>query len=127
MLIARVGRERNRDALSVLLRQAASYGQWVVGPASLIVLLSGLAMVGSARIGFGTFWVVWGFGGVLVHLLFGAFVLRMRGANLARLVSAGGADDGAVAAAARGLWQMQLLYLILLASVVAMMVLKPTL
>ena len=128
VITLRVARERNREALSALLRHATFYGQWLVGPASLVVLLSGLAMVGSAHIGFGTFWVLWGFGGVVVHFLMGGFVLRKRTMDVARLASLQvGADNTALAGASRRLWQMQLLYLVLLASVVAAMVLKPTL
>lgn len=123
----RLRRERNREILAALLRQATSFGQTIAGPASLIVLLSGLAMVGMAHIGFSTFWVLWGFGGILLHFLIGAILLRKRTMGLAQLAAANGGNDVALVAAARRLWTTQLIYLAILASVVGAMVLKPTL
>jgi hypothetical protein len=43
------------------------------------------------------------------------------------LASAGSADDAALLEAARRLWSAQLIYLAIMAAVVAAMVLKPTL
>ena len=122
----RVARERNRVLLAGILRQMVSYGQTVVGPAAGVVLLSGLAMVGIAHLGFGTFWVWFGYGGVLVHGLLGGFLIRKRASAVMQLASATGGDDAELAAAARRLWTMQVVYLILFAVVIAAMVLKPT-
>ncbi|HEY3133100.1 MAG TPA: DUF2269 family protein [Gemmatimonadaceae bacterium] len=122
----RIAKERNRALLSGILRQMMSYGQVVVGPAAGVVLLTGLAMVGIGHVGFGTFWVWFGYGGVLVHGLLGGFLIRKRTSELMQLASAAG-DDVAVAAAARRLWNAQIIYLILFAVVIAAMVLKPTL
>jgi uncharacterized membrane protein len=118
--------ERNRDVLSALLRQATSYGQRIAGPASFIVLLTGPMMVGMAHIGFGTFWVLWGFAGLTAHFWIGATALRRRTSALLRLASAGPGDDAAIVAGARRLWSAQLIYLAIMAAVVAAMVLKPT-
>ncbi|MFL5640031.1 MAG: DUF2269 family protein [Gemmatimonadaceae bacterium] len=124
----RVARERNREVLSVLVRHATSFGQKVVGPASGLVLLTGLAMVVTGHLRFGTFWVMWGMGGIAAHFLMGATVIRRRTMEVGRLASGQqSGDDAALFSAARRLAQMQLIYIILLASVVAMMVLKPTL
>jgi uncharacterized membrane protein len=123
----RVAREQNRAALGVILRQSTAFGQWIVGPASGVVLLSGLAMVGMGRIGFGTFWVLWGYGGVAAHGLIGGVFLRKRAAELAQLTSGQGGDDEMVLGAARRLWTTQLVYLVIFALVVAAMVFKPTL
>lgn len=122
----RVAKERNRAALTAVLRQSVSYGQIVVGAAAGIVLLSGLAMVGIGHVGFGTFWVWFGYGGVLVHAVIGGFLIRKRAAELMQLALASG-DDAALLIAARHLWITQLVYLLLLAIVIAGMVLKPTL
>jgi uncharacterized membrane protein len=118
--------ERNRDVLCALLRQATSYGQRIAGPASFIVLLTGPMMVGMAHIGFGTFWVLWGFAGLTAHFWIGATALRRRTSALLRLASAGPGDDAAILAGARRLWSAQLIYLAIMAVVVAAMVLKPT-
>jgi uncharacterized membrane protein len=123
----RLRRERNREILAVLLRHATSYGQTIAGPASVVVLLSGVAMVGMAGIGFGTFWVVWGFAGIVLHILIGAVFIRKRTLELARLASTNGGDDQSLLEAARKLWMVQLIYVAIMASVVWAMVLKPTL
>ena len=123
----RVARERNRTALVELLRQATVYGQKIVGPASGLVLLSGLAMVGTARIGFGTFWVVWGYAGILVHGVTGGVFLRKRITELSQIASSPTGHDTTLIVAARRLWTTQLIYLLLLATVVGAMILKPTL
>jgi uncharacterized membrane protein len=123
----RLTNERNREVLAALLRQATSFGQMIAGPASIIVLVTGPAMVGMAHIGFGTLWVLAGFAGMTAHFWIGATLLRTRTAKLAGLVSTPSGDDAALPAAARRLWSAQLIYLALLALVVAAMVLKPTL
>ncbi|MEA2705941.1 MAG: hypothetical protein QOH22_729 [Gemmatimonadaceae bacterium] len=123
----RLRSERNREVLAALLRQATAYGQRIAGPASFIVLLTGPMMVGMAHIGFGTFWVLWGFAGLTAHFWIGATAIRRRTSALVQLASAGSGDDGAIIAAARRLWSAQLIYLAIMAAVVAAMVLKPTL
>jgi uncharacterized membrane protein len=125
VVIWRVARERNREALAVIVRHATFFGQRLAGPASAIVLLSGLPMVGLAHIGFRTFWVLWGFTGLVLHFLLGALVLRKRTLEVVRLASTRG-DDAELLTASRRWWRAQLLYLAVLASVVAAMVLKPT-
>jgi uncharacterized membrane protein len=123
----RVRTERNREVLAALLRQATSYGQRIAGPASFIVLLTGPMMVGMAHLGFGTFWVLWGFAGLTAHFWIGATALRRRTNALMTLASSSPEGDAALLAAARRLWSVQLIYLAIMAAVVAVMVLKPTL
>jgi uncharacterized membrane protein len=123
----RMRNERNREALTALVRQASTYGQRVAGPASFIVLLTGPIMVGMAHIGFGTFWVLWGFAGLTAHFWIGATALRRRTSTLLQLASGGSGDDAAILTAARSLWSAQLINLAIMAAVVAAMVLKPTL
>jgi uncharacterized membrane protein len=123
----RLRAERNREVLAALLRQATSYGQRIAGPASFIVLLTGPMMVGMAHIGFGTFWVLWGFAGLTAHFWIGANALRRRTNTLMTLASSSPEGDAALLLAARRLWSVQLIYLAIMAAVVAVMVLKPTL
>src|ERR1700674_1611252 len=119
----RLRRERNREVLAALLKQATTFGQRVAGPASFIVLLTGPIMVGMAKIGFGTFWVLWGFAGLTAHFWIGATALRRRNGALLQLASAGSGDDAAIVAAARGLWSAQLICLAIMPAVMAAMVL----
>jgi len=123
----RLRNERNRDVLAAILGQASFFGQRVAGPASFIVLLTGPMMVGMAHIGFGTFWVLWGFAGLTAHFWIGATSLRKRTSALLQLASASSGDEAALLAAARRLRSTQLIYLAIMAAVVAAMVLKPTL
>jgi hypothetical protein len=123
----RVAKERNRVLLTALLEQGMAYGQRVIAPSAGIVLLSGLALVGIGHIGFGTFWVWFGYGGVLVQFILGGFVIQKRAGELKRLAAAPAGDDVALVAAARRLWNTQIVYLILFAIVIAAMVIKPTL
>ena len=127
MLTWGVARERDRAALNIVLRQVMVYVQWVAGPSSGVVLLTGLTMVGIAHLGFSTLWVVWGYGGVVVQALVGGFFLRKRAAELFRIAAEPPGDDTALIVAARRLWTTQLVYLALLATVIAAMILKPTL
>lgn len=122
----RIAKERNRSLLVTLVKQSVAYGQRVVGPAAGLVLLTGLAMVGMGHIGFGTFWVWFGYGGVLVHFIVGGFLIRQRAQSVLQLASGAAGDDVAMVAAARRLWNTQLLYLVLFAIVIAGMVIKPT-
>jgi uncharacterized membrane protein len=122
----RVAKERNRVLLTALLEQGMAYGQRVIAPSAGIVLLSGLALVGIGHIGFGTFWVWFGYGGVLVQFILGGFVIQKRAGELKQLAAAPSGDDVALVAAARRLWNTQIVYLILFAVVIAAMVIKPT-
>jgi uncharacterized membrane protein len=126
-IVWRVARERNRVVLASLLRHGATYGQRVVGTTAGFVLLTGLAMVGIGHIGFSTFWVWFGYGGVLVHGVLGGSLTRKRAAEWLQLASAPSGDDVTLGTAARRLWNIQLIYLIVFAIVIAAMVIKPTL
>jgi uncharacterized membrane protein len=123
----RLRSERNREILAALLRQTSTVGQFIAGPASFVVLITGPMMVGMAHIGFATFWVLWGFAGLTAHFWIGATALRRRTSALLKLATAGSGDDTAIDVAARRLWSAQLIYLGIMAAVVAAMVLKPTL
>jgi uncharacterized membrane protein len=123
----RLRSERNREVLAALLRLGTFYGQRIAGPASFVVLLTGPMMVGMAHVGFGTFWVLWGYAGLTAHFWIGATAIRRRTSMLLQLASTGSGDQAAILAGARRLWSAQLIYLAIMVAVVAAMVLKPTL
>lgn len=123
----RAAKERNRALMLALLQQGMFYGQRIAGPAAGVVVLSGLAMVGIGHVGFGTFWVLFGYGAVLVQALLGGFVMQKRAGEVLKLLSGPAGDDAALMAASRRLWNTQLVYIILFAIVIAAMVIKPTL
>ena len=121
-----VAKARDRGMLTTLVTQTNIYVQRVAGPAAGFVLLTGLTMVWLGRIGYGTFWVWFGYAGVLVQVVIGGFLVRKRAMELMTLISAPSGDDVAVADAARRLRNIQMTYLILFAVVIAGMVIKPT-
>ncbi len=124
LLTWRIARTGDRVGLTALMRQAAFVGPAVFGPASLLTLLTGIGMVVRERLDHGALWIQWGFAGIVVHFLFGPLVLRRAGIRLGQAVADG--DDARFAAARRRVGRLNLIYLVLLLSVVAAMVLKPT-
>ena len=126
ILVHRVSRAASREALAAVLAQLSWYGQWIFGPASLLALITGVAMVFVGDLKFGALWITWGFVGVAFHILTGTIILRKRTSELAVLASTASVDDTRLRAGAARLWQIQLLYLAVMATVVAAMVLKPT-
>jgi hypothetical protein len=125
MITARLLRNRDRATLSAIVPQMARQLGAAGGPASGIVLLTGIAMVLVGHIGFGTLWVRLGFGGILLHFLFGAFVMRKRTMSLIETLSVPSIDEAAVAHAGARLRSGMFTYVALMAAVVVVMVLKP--
>lgn len=119
-------RARDRGTLSAWLPHTARYGQRIAGPASLLVLLSGIGMVIVSRIGFGAPWVRAGFLGILLHFLYGVTIMRSRARAFVPLLAGPSADDARLAKAGRRMLASNAIYLLLMASVIAVMVLKPT-
>ena len=124
LLTWRMGRAADRAAYASFARHAAFVGPGIIGPASLVVLLTGIGMIVVADINPGAPWISWGFGGVVVHFLFGPFLLRRAGMRFGQAMTAG--DDAQLAVARRRLGWLNVAYLLLLFSVVAAMVVKPT-
>ncbi|HEX7937715.1 MAG TPA: DUF2269 family protein [Gemmatimonadaceae bacterium] len=122
---ARLVRATDRATLKAMLPQVTGYMQTMAGPASGLVLLSGIAMVIVGKVGFRTLWVDLGFLGFVLHGLFGGLVMRKRMAALESAVTAT-ADDALALAGAR-LRSANIAYLTIMAAVIAIMVLKPTL
>jgi len=127
MVTARLVRASDRATLNALLPQVTRYMQTMAGPASGLVLVTGIAMVIVAKIGFGTLWISLGFAGIIVHGVFGGLVMRKRMAGLMQAVSGTSAGDAALAQAGARLRMANIVYLLIMASIVAVMVLKPTL
>ena len=116
-------RAGERAALSVYFKEAGFYGPMIVGPASLLTLLTGLGMAFMTR-SFGALWVQIGFGGIVLHFVLGAGLIRAASMRVGQILN-GPEDRAALAAAGKRLRILNLLYLLLMFSVVAVMVLKP--
>lgn len=123
----KVAKANDRVLLTTLVTQTNAYAQRVAGPTAGLVVLSGLALVGIGHLGFGTFWVLFGYAAVVVQAVFGGFLIRKSAMEVLRLAAAPSGDDAALAAASRRLRNTQVTYLILFAIIIAAMVIKPTL
>lgn len=113
--------------LAKYFQHALPFAQRMIGPAAILVLLTGIPMVILGKIGFGAFWVSYGFFGILVHFVLGGTLIRKRSMALAQLLSASPQDDRVIAEAGARLRQANLIYLLVMVSVIGAMVLKPTL
>jgi uncharacterized membrane protein len=122
---ARLLRASDRATLTAFLPQSIRFGQTMGGPSSILVLLTGIAMVIVGKVGFRPLWVSWGFAGILLHFVFGAVVMRKRTMNLAAALSATPADETRIAEAGRSVRVGTLIYLLIMTSVIVVMVLKP--
>jgi uncharacterized membrane protein len=123
----RAGREREPTALAVTVRHAIFYAQRVVGPSSGVVLLAGIAMVISAKIPWGTLWIMWGLAGVLLHIILGVTVLRTNSERLAQLAGSGSPDPVKLGQVLARQKTVTAIYVLIMLSVVWAMVAKPTL
>src|SRR6266508_3946116 len=118
-----VGRGDDRAAQAALLRLGDLYGRAVIAPAAALTLLTGVVRVEQIGVGYGTFWVAWGIGAILLSIALGATLIRATNAALRRLV----ADDPRWPTL---LWRAATLYginLLLLLSALWAMEFKPTL
>lgn len=127
LITARLGREQDPSAQAAMARQSAFLGQSVIGPSAGVTLIAGIIMVVDSGIGFDTLWIAWGLVGVVVSVALGATVLRKAGEQLKELAPTADPGDPRVTALQNRLRVTGLFNLLLLVSVVAMMVFKPTL
>jgi uncharacterized membrane protein len=126
-VMTRLAQVRDRATLAGLVPQTMKYSHTTGATSSLLVLITGIAMVAIGRIGFGTFWVGLGFAGILLHFVYGIVIMRKRAAALAAAVSATPSDDARIAAAGRAVRVGGLIYLLIMTAVIVVMVVKPTL
>jgi uncharacterized membrane protein len=121
----RLGRGGEHAALARVLPIATRYGQTIAGPASILVLVTGIAMMIVGHLG-SPLWVRLGFIGILVHFVFGATLIRRNFMTLGRLSTTSPPDDARLAVILRRTTLTNWIYLLLMVSVIAVMVLKPT-
>lgn len=119
-------RARDRATLAAWFPHTARYGQRIAGPASGLVLLSGIGMMILGKLG-NALWVHLGFAGIALSILYGVTVMRKQAMALVPLLSAPQPDDGRILAAGQRMLAGNAVYLLLMASVIVVMVLKPTL
>jgi uncharacterized membrane protein len=125
LLIWRVARAGDRAALTMLMGHMRNVGRSTTGPASIVTLLSGIGMMLVGQLNHTALWIQLGFGGIVLHFLFGPFLLRRAGMELYAALSGG--DESRFAAARQRVDRLNAAYLAMLVIVVGVMVLKPTL
>lgn len=127
VVAARVAREGNQSVMASLARQGEFLGRSIIGPAAAVVLIAGIVMVIDGGIGFGTLWIAWGVGAVIVSMGLGGSVIRRSGQELGRLLASDRRDEEAVLSVQRRLRTLSAINMLVLLSTVWMMVVKPTL
>ncbi len=125
VIYSRLQRTGDHAALGALTTHGETFGRLVIGPSVLLVLITGIVMVRHAGIGFHSFWVSWGFVGLIGSFLTGGVLAGRARRALERAAAAGTAGDAGAAALRRRISILSGINVLLLLSVLWAMVLKP--
>jgi uncharacterized membrane protein len=110
---------------ATLARELAFLGRAVVGPAAGLTLVAGVVAAVVGSVDMAALWISWGFAGLIISMALGGTLIRRTTVSLETALAEGG---GAEVATLRGrLTTLNLINLLILVSVVAAMVFKPTL
>ena len=120
----RVARAGDYPTVTRLLPVGMAYGQRVVGPASGIVLITGVWMAIIGHL-FSTLWVGIGMTGILLHFILGATLVRRTWMRLGQLVNEPARDQAALSATIGRATTVSWVYLLIMIVVIAAMVMKP--
>ncbi|MCD6031678.1 MAG: hypothetical protein K0S78_3852 [Thermomicrobiales bacterium] len=126
VLNARLARTGEPAAVAALGQQSEAFGRTVIGPAMLVVLIAGLWMAGQFGIPFTSLWIFWGFLGFVLFILLGVVALGRTGAELGVLARTAGPGDPRLAGLRQRIAALSWINLLVLASVIWAMVVKPT-
>ena len=124
VVLLRLTQSRDRATLKAFVPQVSRYMGSIGGPSSGILLLTGIAMVLVAHMTFKSLWISLGILGVIALGAFGGLVMAKRVVALEQAVATG--DDTSLAAAGSKVRQGAIIVLSIMAAVVVIMVLKPT-
>jgi len=122
-VLFRIMRAGDRPTLGPLVAQTAKFMASVGGPASGLLLVSGIAMVLVAHMSFKTPWIGLGFGGIILLGAYGGLVMSKRMTALEQAVNTG--DDATLARAGAKVRQSSFVLIAIMVAIVALMVLKP--
>jgi uncharacterized membrane protein len=122
--IAQFRRADDTAGFLQLGKDAEHIGQRVFMPASIVVLLSGIALVWYGPLSF-ELWIGLALAGILLTALTGALFLGPRGGRVARLAGERGTDDPQVTAARDRLVNVSRVDYLVLVLIVLDMVFKP--
>ena len=120
----RVARAGDYPTVARLLPVGMRYGQSVVGPASGLVLVTGIWMAIIGHL-FKTTWVGIGITGITLHFILGATLVRRNWMQIGSLVDDPNRDVSQLASAIKRATTTSWIYLLIMTVVIAAMVLKP--
>jgi uncharacterized membrane protein len=127
VLNGRMAREGDTSMLAALGKQSEYFGRSVLGPAMGIALLAGFGAAGVGRFPFSTLWIAWGIIGFVLSIIIGVVAVGRASGALSEAARQGGHGNPAVAPLRQRLITLNVVNLLLLASIVWAMVFKPTL
>jgi uncharacterized membrane protein len=125
ILAMRAQRQSDPNRLIVLGGEVEWVGQHVYLPASILVLISGIAMVVNGHWGWGHFWVLFGLFGILFSAITGSAFLGPEAGRLKKLMQEQGEDAPEVRSRLSRIFLVSRIELLILLLVVADMALKP--
>jgi uncharacterized membrane protein len=126
IITALVAREKDRTVLAALARQSRFYGMVVLGPAAGLTLIAGIVMIAVSGLGV-PFWVIWGFGAIIVSMALGATLIRRAGDEISEMAARAEPGDPRLSALQQRLATLNIINVLVLLSAVWVMVFKPTL
>jgi uncharacterized membrane protein len=126
--VTRLQRAQESSRLGAFAKDVESIGQRVFLPASVLVLLAGIAMVWySPAFEVADLWVILGLLGIANTIVIGALFLGPEAGKVARLAEGSGPEDPEVVRRTARLFTISRIDLSVLILVIVVMVTKPTL
>ena len=125
-LVARAGRTDDTALLQKLAESSGWLAQRIFIPASLLVLLLGIALTWDGPWSFGDLWIVLGLAGYAVSFLAGILFLEPEGKRIAAAMAAHGPASPQAAHHIGRINAVQRMEMVILILVIAVMVLKPS-
>lgn len=126
VLNARMARTGEPSMAASLGQQSEYFGRSVLGPAMGLTLLAGLGTAGVAGFPFSSAWIVWGIVGFILSIAIGVIAVGRTAAELGQVAASAGPSDPRFAATRGRLVTLNVVNVLLLASIVWAMVFKPT-
>lgn len=122
----RLARAGDAGALRAFEAQSSAFGKFLFGPATLLTLGFGIAMVLDSPFGFEELWILIGFGGFIASGVIEGAVAGPAGKRFMAVADEQGLDSPAARSARRRVAMAGNLELLILFAVVWAMVVKPT-
>lgn len=125
LLGSRARRSQNATLLASFARDAAWIGQRVYLPASVVVLVAGLALVAVGQWPYESLWIGIGFVAIIASALTGALFVGPQLGRVGKLIAERGPEDAQVASRVNRILTVSRIELVVLFLVVIDMAVKP--